>query len=42
MSDAVNSPSHYTRGNIETIDYIEDSLQEGFEPYCVGNVILGG
>lgn len=24
LSDAVNSPSHYTQGKIETIDFIED------------------
>ena len=24
MSDAVNSPSHYTDGKIEVIDFIED------------------
>lgn len=24
MNDIVNSPSHYTDGNIEVIDYIED------------------
>ena len=33
--DAVNHPSHYTRGNIEVIDFIED---QGL-PYHLGNVI---
>lgn len=38
MNDAVNHPTHYTTGNIETIDYIRDSLGAGFVPYCLGNV----
>lgn len=39
-NDAVNSPKHYTHGNIETIEYIEDNLSaKGFEGYCVGNVL---
>lgn len=33
--DAVNHPSHYTYGTIETIDYIED---KGFT-YNLGNAI---
>lgn len=38
--DAVNSPSHYNSGAIETIDYIEDQLTpEAFEGYCVGNIL---
>lgn len=38
-NDPVNSPSHYTAGSIETIDYIQDKLSdEGFEGYCAGNV----
>lgn len=38
--DAVNHPSHYTHGKIETIDKIEDVLGlEGFQAYCVGNAI---
>lgn len=37
---AVNHPSHYTHGKIETIDKIEDVLGlEGFQAYCVGNAI---
>lgn len=35
--DAVNHPSHYNHGGMETIDYIE-SLGIGFE-FCVGNAI---
>lgn len=33
--DAVNHPSHYTRGRIEVIDFIEDQQL----PYHLGNVI---
>lgn len=35
---AVHKPPHY-QGKIETIDYIEDKLGEGFVPFCLGNVI---
>jgi len=34
-NDTVNHPSHYTDGNIEVIDFIED---KGFG-YCLGNAI---
>lgn len=34
-NDPVNHPSHYTYGNIECIDYIED---KGFD-FCLGNAI---
>lgn len=34
-NDAVNHPSHYTRGNIEVIDFIEDQQL----PYHLGNVV---
>lgn len=33
--DIVNNPSHYTSGNIEVIDFIEDK-HLGF---CLGNVV---
>ena len=33
--DVINHPSHYTRGNIEAIDFIEDQQL----PYHLGNVI---
>ena len=33
--DIVNKPSHYTSGNIEVIDFIEDK-HLGF---CLGNVV---
>jgi hypothetical protein len=35
VNDSVNSPSHYTDGKIEVIDYIEDK-KLGF---CLGNAI---
>ena len=35
MKDNINHPSHYTHGNIEVIDYIED---KNFG-YHLGNVI---
>lgn len=39
-SDAVNHPSHYQRGGIETIDYIKGTLgSDGHASYCLGNVI---
>lgn len=38
--EAVNSPSHYTTGGIETIDFIRAKLgPEGFRAYCLGNVL---
>jgi hypothetical protein len=37
--DIINSPSHYTEGGIETIDFIEAKLgYEGAYHYCIGNV----
>lgn len=36
----VHSPTHYTQGEIETIDYIKDTLTpEEFKGYIKGNVI---
>jgi len=35
MNDPVNHPSHYTDGNIEVIDFIEDKKFG----YCLGNAI---
>jgi hypothetical protein len=38
--DSVNHPAHYTTGNIEVIEYIEDKLSlEGLQGYFVGNII---
>jgi hypothetical protein len=40
IMDKVNSPSHYTSGGIEAIDYIKAKLgQDGCIAYCLGNVI---
>lgn len=37
---SVNSPSHYTSGGIEAIDYIKAKLgTDGCIAYCLGNVI---
>ena len=35
VNDPVNRPSHYTDGNIEVIDFIDDK-KLGF---CLGNVV---
>lgn len=35
VSDPVNHPSHYTNGNIEVIDFIEDQKL----PYHLGNTV---
>lgn len=38
--DAVNNPDHYTRGGIETLDFIRAKLTpEQFIGYCWGNVL---
>ena len=35
----VDNPPHYTRGNIECIEYIKDSMGPiGFTYFCEGNV----
>ena len=40
VEDRVNSPSHYTAGNIECIEAIEASMTpEAFRGYCKGNVL---
>lgn len=38
--DAVNHPSHYNQGEIETIDIIKELTRgyTGFEAYLIGNV----
>ena len=39
-TDNVNKPSHYINGNIETIDYLKDTLsKEQYEGFCRGNVL---
>lgn len=40
MNDKVNSPEHYTQGDVECIDAIKASLgNEDFASYCKGNVM---
>ena len=40
VPDAVMHPSHYTQGEIESIDAIRAALgDEGFVAYCKGNAI---
>lgn len=40
QSDAVNHPSHYCDGGIETIDYIRAKMsREEFIGYCKGNAL---
>ena len=36
--DSVDHPPHYNNNKIECIDYLEDSLGDGFEYYLEGNV----
>ena len=37
---AVNSPQHYTQGNMETIDMIKEALtEEEFSGYLKGNIL---
>lgn len=36
----VNHPSHYNQGGVECIDAIRAALgKDGFEAFCIGNVI---
>jgi hypothetical protein len=40
LTQAVNSPSHYTQGGTETIDLIKSSLtEEEFSGYLKGNIL---
>lgn len=41
VTSAVNHPSHYNQGNIETIDIIKELTEgySGFEGFLVGNVV---
>ena len=36
--DVVNSPAHYNYGSIECIDYLADSLGDGFSSYLEGSI----
>ena len=39
-NDPVNRPAHYTRGSVEAIDFIRQTLgTEGFVAYCAGNAM---
>lgn len=39
-NDAVNSPSHYTQGGIETIDYLKAKLTpEQYRGFLLGNTL---
>ena len=37
--DKVNSPAHYNKSGIETIDIIESVTDDGFESYLQGNIL---
>lgn len=37
-NDPVNRPAHYNVGTIECIDYLKDSLGDGFKAYLEGSV----
>ena len=40
MHDVIQSPDHYTKGGIETIDIIKAKLpREGYIGYLEGNII---
>lgn len=40
MKKSVDHPSHYTKGKIECIEAIRESLgRDGFIDYCRGNVM---
>lgn len=36
--DPVNAPSHYNEGSIECIEYLKDSLGDGFSAYLEGSI----
>ena len=37
--DMVNSPAHYNKSGIETIDMIESVTSNGFQAYLQGNIL---
>ena len=37
--DMVNSPVHYNKAGIETIDALEAMLVDGFDHYLQGNIV---
>ena len=38
-TDMVNSPAHYNKAGIETIDIIQSVTGDGFETYLQGNIL---
>ena len=40
MEDMVNSPIHYNKAGIETIDALESMLVDGFDYYLQGNIVM--
>ncbi len=41
MNDEVNNPKHYTSGNIEALDIIEDATKDlnGLEAFSIGSAL---
>ena len=39
QTDMVNSPAHYNKAGIETIDIIQSVTGDGFESYLQGNIL---
>ena len=39
MQDMVNSPIHYNKAGIETIDALQAMLTNGFDYYLQGNIV---
>jgi hypothetical protein len=39
QTDMVNSPAHYNKAGIETIDIIQSVTGDGFETYLQGNIL---
>lgn len=40
INNTISHPSHYTQGNIETIDFIRDQFNDDeFRAYCLGNTL---
>ena len=37
--DMVNSPAHYNKAGIETIDALQAMLNNGFDYYLQGNIV---
>jgi len=39
QKDMVNSPEHYNKAGIETIDALEAMLVDGYDYYLQGNIV---